>query len=170
MNNLVPATVVLHHFLDKLLPPTPSARVFFDRFLPAALVFPLPSLIVSFYVSKHLSCASLPPSITALCLCISRTPQFALTRYLFVSLGISKIRYRAQGASTLCSQPLLLFHPSASIIFSQCGSVPDWHPTASLLPTFAVYSFPLFMLFFSPTAHHKCRSNCHILSNDMSLS
>jgi hypothetical protein len=151
MNNLVPATVVLHHFLDMLLPPTPSAMVFFDRFLPAAArVFPVPSLIVSFYVSKPLPCASLPPSITALCLCISRTPQFALTRYLFVSLGISKTRYRAQGASTLCSQPLLLFHPSASIIFSQCESVPDWHPTASLLPTFAVYSFPLFMFFSLP--------------------
>jgi hypothetical protein len=55
VSNHVSTAVVLRHYLDPLVAPTPAARVFFDRFLPAARVLPVPAAPVSFYVGNPLS-------------------------------------------------------------------------------------------------------------------
>mgnify|MGYP003476553559 FL=1 len=54
VSNHVSTAVVLRHYLDPLVAPTPAARVFIDRFLPAARVLPVPAAPVSLSVGKYL--------------------------------------------------------------------------------------------------------------------
>jgi hypothetical protein len=52
VSNHASTAVVLRHYLDALVPPTPAARVFFDRFVPAARSLSVPVPPVSFSVGN----------------------------------------------------------------------------------------------------------------------
>jgi hypothetical protein len=47
LSNHASLAVVMRHYLDPLVPPTPAARVFFQRFVPSSRSLPLPAAPVS---------------------------------------------------------------------------------------------------------------------------
>jgi hypothetical protein len=55
VSNHASAAVVLRHYLEPLLPLTPAARVFFDRFIPASRALPMPDSPVAISVGNMLA-------------------------------------------------------------------------------------------------------------------
>jgi hypothetical protein len=55
VSNHASTAVVLRHYLDPLVPPTPAARVFFNRFVPAARSLSMPVPPVSLSVGNTLA-------------------------------------------------------------------------------------------------------------------
>jgi hypothetical protein len=52
LSNHASLAVVMRHYLDPLVPPTPAARVFFQRFVPSSRSLPLPAAPVSLSVGN----------------------------------------------------------------------------------------------------------------------
>jgi hypothetical protein len=55
VSNHASTAVVLRHYLDPLMPPTPAARIFFNRFVPAPRALPVPVSPVAFSVGNTLA-------------------------------------------------------------------------------------------------------------------
>jgi hypothetical protein len=55
VSNHASTAVVLRHYLDPLVPPTPAARVFFNRFVPASRSLSMPVSPVAFSVGNTLA-------------------------------------------------------------------------------------------------------------------